>query len=163
MIPSNVALAVHSERPYVEVMHEGRRLVVAEARVAALFGEDARVVRRYGADELLGRRSRRPFEIMPEPEESGNAWRIVAEDFVSADDGTGIVHMAPAFGADDYAAGQRHGLAFLQPVDAQGRFPESLPRGGGKFVKDADAELVEYLREQGVLWKAQRFVHSYPH
>src|SRR5688500_6637576 len=71
--------------------------------------------------------------------------------------------MAPAFGADDYAAGQRHGLAFLQLEDARGHCPADLPRVGGQFFKEADAGLVEFLREEGVLWKAQQFLHSYPH
>ena len=88
---------------------------------------------------------------------------IVGEDFVSAEDGTGVVHMSPAFGADDYAAGQRNGLAFLQPVNAQGEFPADLPLVGGKFVKDADPLLIEELKRRGVLWKAGTITHAYPH
>jgi isoleucyl-tRNA synthetase len=71
--------------------------------------------------------------------------------------------MSPAFGADDYAAGKRHNLAFLQPVDARGQFPADLPLVGGKFVKDADPELTEELKRRGVLWKAGTQTHSYPH
>ena len=82
---------------------------------------------RYRAPARLARVSRRDEHEI-----------IVGEEFVSADDGTGVVHMAPAFGADDYAAGQRHNLAFLQPVDARGEFPASMPLVGGMFVKDAD-------------------------
>jgi isoleucyl-tRNA synthetase len=88
---------------------------------------------------------------------------IVGEEFVSAEDGSGVVHMAPAFGADDYAAGRRHGLAFVQPVDARGRFDAAVPVVGGEFVKAADAAIVDELRARDVLWKAQKFVHSYPH
>ena len=71
--------------------------------------------------------------------------------------------MSPAFGADDYAAGQRHNLAFLQPVGARGEFPSSMPIVGGLFVKDADALLIEELKRRGVLWKAGRLMHEYPH
>jgi isoleucyl-tRNA synthetase len=71
--------------------------------------------------------------------------------------------MSPAFGADDYAAGRRHNLAFLLPVDGSGRFPADLPLVGGKFVKDADADLIEELKRRGVLWKAGTITHSYPH
>jgi isoleucyl-tRNA synthetase len=88
---------------------------------------------------------------------------IVAEDFVSADDGSGVVHMSPAFGADDYAAGKRHGLAFLQPVNARGEFPADLPVVGGKFVKDADELIIEELGRRDLLWKAGTLVHPYPH
>ena len=82
---------------------------------------------------------------------------------MSADDGTGVVHMSPAFGADDYPAGKRHGLAFLQPVNGRGEFPESLPVVGGMFVKDADPAIIEELEERGVLWRAGTLIHSYPH
>ncbi|MBA3891030.1 MAG: class I tRNA ligase family protein, partial [Gemmatimonadaceae bacterium] len=88
---------------------------------------------------------------------------IVAEEFVTAEDGSGVVHMSPAFGADDYAAGQRHELAFLQPVGARGEFPDDMPLVGGRFVKDADPLIIEELQRRGVLFKSQRFVHSYPH
>jgi isoleucyl-tRNA synthetase len=73
------------------------------------------------------------------------------------------VHMAPAFGADDYAAGQRHGLAFVQPVTARGEFSADVPEVGGVFVKTADARIIEVLRERDVLWKASTFTHAYPH
>jgi isoleucyl-tRNA synthetase len=71
--------------------------------------------------------------------------------------------MSPAFGADDYEAGKRHGLAFLQPVGARGEFPASMPIVGGLFVKDADPLLIEELKRRGVLWKAGRITHQYPH
>ena len=76
--------------------------------------------------ELSGKRYRRPLDWVPYPDE-GRHEVIVTEEFVSADDGSGVVHMAPAFGADDYAAGQRHGLAFLQPVTARGEFTDDVP------------------------------------
>jgi isoleucyl-tRNA synthetase len=162
-VPSNVGLAVHPDLVYAEVAWEGRRLILAEARVGALFGEDAEVVRRWSASELVGRRYSRPLDLVPEPEDRQNGWTVVPEAFVSADDGTGIVHMAPAFGADDYLAGQRHGLPMLRPIDDAGRFHAEIPRVGGRFVKDADAELVEALREAGNLFRNTMEVHSYPH
>src|SRR5690606_13635411 len=116
----------------------------------------------HGGASLAGRRYRRPLDWVPYPSE-GNHEVIVVEDFVSADDGSGIVHMAPAFGADDYAAGQRHGLAFLQPVNARGEFETDVPEVGGLFVKTADKRIIEVLRERDVLWKATTFTHSYPH
>ncbi len=100
---------------------------------------------------------------MPAPADPANAWTVVGEDFVSADDGTGVVHMAPAFGSDDYAAGQRHGLPMLRPIDDGAHFDADIPRIGGMFVKDADPEVVEALREAGNLFRAGTAIHSYPH
>ena len=116
----------------------------------------------FRSADLVGARYRRPLDFLAYPEGT-NHEIIVGEDFVSADDGSGVVHMSPAFGADDYAAGRRHNLAFLQPVDSRGRFPEDMPLVGGRFVKEADADLIEELKRRGVLWKAATLVHSYPH
>jgi isoleucyl-tRNA synthetase len=162
-LPSNVALAVHPYLEYVEVAWQGRGLIVAEARVEAVFGEGAEVRRRYRADELVGRRYQRPFELVPVPDDAQNAWQIVAEDFVSAEDGTGVVHLAPAFGSDDFAAGARHGLPMMRPVDDAGRFDEDLDLVGGLFVKDADPILVEHLERRGRVLDHGTLVHSYPH
>ncbi len=162
-LPSNAALALHPALTYVEVEHEGRRLVLAESRVAAVLGEEARVVRRYRAAELEGERYVRPFDLIAATPSNENAWQVVLEDFVTADDGTGIVHLAPAFGADDYAAGQRHGLPMFRPIDDAGRFAEEIPLVGGKFVKDADPLLVEDLRVRGLVHHYGLEVHTYPH
>jgi isoleucyl-tRNA synthetase len=166
-VVSNVALAINPELEYVEVESEGRRYILAAARVAELFGEDAHVTVPIAAAELLGRKYQRPFDWVEAPSvpEGGRerAWRVVAADFVSADDGTGIVHMSPAFGADDYAICQREGLPILQPVDDRGAFLPEIPEVGGVFVKDADTELVKLLKAKGVVFRYSRESHSYPH
>lgn len=162
-VPSNVGLAVHPDLAYVEVEHEGRRLLLARDRVEAVVGEGARIVAEHVGRELAGLRYGRPVDLVPAPAEVGNAWTVVLEDFVSADDGTGIVHMAPAFGADDYAAGQRHDLPMLRPIDDAGVFRADLPVVGGLFVKDADAPVVAELESRGLLLEHGTAVHSYPH
>lgn len=162
-VPSNTGLAVHPALTYVEVARDGRRYIVAEGRAEALFGEDAEIVGRHLGADLVGWRYRRPLELVAVPEDGGNGWTVVAEDFVSAEDGTGIVHMAPAFGADDYAAGQRHGLPMLNPIDRSGHFNDDVTLVGGQFVKDADPTLVEALRACGLLFDIGRVMHSYPH
>ncbi len=91
------------------------------------------------------------------------AWRVVPADFVTAEDGTGIVHMAPAFGADDYASGSATGFPMLQPVDDRGAFAAELPLVGGAFVKEADDDLVKLLKERGPVFRSTREAHSYPH
>jgi isoleucyl-tRNA synthetase len=168
---SNVALAVHPDLEYVEVRaragDDRRSLILAASRATAVLGEqfDAHweTVRTLRGSELVGLRYRRPLDWVPYPPGAGEHEVIVGETFVSAEDGSGVVHMAPAFGADDYAAGKRHGLSFLQPVTNRGAFAAEIPVVGGEFVKDADRAIVEHLRSAGVLWSAQRLTHSYPH
>ena len=165
---SNAALAVHPDLTYVEVRKTGRddwSLVLAESRAAAVLGQEwqARweVLRTFPGRDLAGSRYRRPLDWVEYTD--GAHELIVAEEFVTAGDGSGVVHMSPAFGADDYAAGKRHGLAFLQPVNARGEFDASVPVVGGRGVKDADAAIIEELRRRDVLWKADTITHAYPH
>lgn len=166
---SNVALAVHPELTYVELRKKNVSdwtIILAEARAGAVLGADYterwdRVALLKGAD-LVGMKYKRPLDWVEYPDE-GRTQVIVGEEFVSADDGSGVVHMAPAFGADDYAAGQRHGLAFVNPVNARGEFPATMPLVGGMFVKKADPLIIEELERRDQLWKSQKFVHSYPH
>ena len=165
---SNVALAVHPDFEYVELRKKKGAewtILLAESRAAAVLGEDYRdrweEVGRLPGSELAGKRYRRPLDWVPYPR--GEHEIIVAETFVSAEEGTGVVHMAPAFGADDYAAGQRHGFAFLQPVNARGEFENVHELVDGKFVKAADEAIIEELKRRDVLWKSARFTHPYPH
>ena len=159
---SNVALAVHPDIEYVEVEHDGRRLVLARSRAEVLFGED-HGGRRVAASELVGAKYRRPFELIPASEARGRAWEIIPGDFVSDEEGSGIVHMAPAYGADDHRAGREFGLAVLEPVRVDGTFAADLPLVGGMFFKQADTPLVEDLEARGLVFRATREVHSYPH
>ena len=159
---ANTALAVNPNVEYVEVDHAGKRVVVARDRAAALLGED-RTTAPVPVDQLLGRRYRRPFDLVPEAAAQGRAWEVVAGDFVSADEGSGIVHLAPAYGADDYQAGKELGLAVLEPLRADGAFDPELPLVGGQFFKDADEPLVEDLKARGHVVSYAREVHSYPH
>ena len=167
---SNAALAVNPDLSYIEVIRregeDARTLILAAERAHAVLGDDYEnrweIVRHLRGAEMVGWRYERPFDWLDYPADHQHEI-IVGESFVSAEDGSGVVHMSPAFGADDYAAGQRHNLAFLQPVDARGQFPRDLPVVGGLFVKDADALLIEELKRRGVLWKSSRIMHSYPH
>lgn len=162
-VPSNVGLAVHPDLVYVEVESDGRRIILARDRVEAVIGEDARVVAEHSGRSLEGLRYGRVVDFVPEPADRGGGWTVVLEDFVSADDGTGVVHMAPAFGADDYAAGLRHDLPMLRPIDDAGCFTAGLPEVGGLFVKDADSVVIAALEARGLLFEAGTAVHSYPH
>jgi len=166
---SNVALAVSPTLEYVELRKKksenDETIILALKRAPAVLGDDFAgrwdTVRTFAGTELVGNRYKRPLDWVEYKE--GKHEIIIGEDFVSSEEGTGVVHMAPAFGADDYAAGQRNGLAFLQPVNLRGEFPPDMPLVGGKFVKDADPIILEELKRHGVLWKSALFEHAYPH
>lgn len=165
---SNVALAVNSDIDYIEVRRkEGRQdtMILAGSRAQFSLGDEWEtrwdIVDSFKGKELVGRKYTRCLDWA---DFSGGVHEeIIAEDFVSDSEGTGVVTIAPAFGADDYEAGKRHGLSFVQPVDSHGRFPEGMPVVGGQFVKDADAGIIEELKRRHSLWKAVDFRHSYPH
>lgn len=164
---SNVALAVNPELEYAEVEHEGRRYVLAAARVPALFGAEASVARTFSASELVGLGYQRPFDWMQPvgfaPEVVARGWKVYPAEWVTADDGTGIVHTAVAFGADDYKLGQEVGLPIIMPVDDRGRFKDDVPLVAGKFVKDADVDLLIELKQRGLVFRSSKEEHSYPH
>jgi len=157
---SNVAVAVGPEIDYVRVRDRegGRDLVMAAARAP----EDAEIVERWSGRDLVGWRYRRPFELLDVPPGT-DAWRVVAAEFVSTEDGSGIVHLAPAFGEDDARVGRAEGLPVLNPVNAEGAFDERVGPWRGLFVKDADPAIVAELRERGLLVREQPYEHSYPH
>jgi isoleucyl-tRNA synthetase len=166
---SNVAAAVGADIRYVRV-HEpdGRDLVLAEAAAERLFGERAPydvVWRGTGAD-LVGRRYERPFDwVAFRDAQAVRAERVVTAEFVSTDEGSGIVHLAPAFGEEDAAVGRAEDLPVLNPVGADGAFADDPALGpvAGLWVKAADPLLVRDLEERGVLLREEPYRHSYPH
>ena len=157
---SNVALAVNPALQYVEVEHEGEVLIASRGRALALFDE-SQLGRAVAAKDLVGQRYQRPFELLTVGK--GKAFEILEGEFVSDEEGSGVVHMAPAYGADDYRIGQEHGLAIFEPVGVDGRFPDDLDLIGGMFFKDADEVLVTDLKERGLVFRYSRESHSYPH
>jgi isoleucyl-tRNA synthetase len=160
---SNVAAAVGPELAYVRIASDagGRDLVLGEVAAARLF-PDAEVRERWVGTDMVGWHYDRPFDLL-EPPAGADAWRVVAADYVSVDDGSGIVHIAPAFGEDDAQVSRAEGLPVLNPVDADAAFDHRVPRWHGRFVKDADPEIVDDLRSRGLLVAEQPYEHSYPH
>jgi isoleucyl-tRNA synthetase len=156
-LPANQAAAVDPDVVYAVAEQGGHRYVVAEALVGAALGDGATVVERRRGADLVGARYAPPFPYLP------GAHRVVAGDFVTVDDGTGIVHLAPAFGEDDMRVGRAEGLDAPNPVDRQGRFTDDVPPVAGVFAKDADAALVEDLRARGLLVREAPYEHAYPH
>jgi isoleucyl-tRNA synthetase len=156
---SNVALAFHPEVDYVKVSHRGEKLILAEARLSALDGAYEILEKKKGHE--LANLEYQPLFTFCKIDR--RAFFAVMGDFVTTEDGTGIVHIAPAFGEDDYQTGRRHNLPVLQPIDKSGRFTEEITLWKGVFVKDADPHIIEHLRDQKQLYKAERYRHTYPH
>lgn len=169
-LPANVALAVNPDAPYVLVEYKGEatseRVVLAEALASAVLGEDnASVVARFQGRDLAGLRYERLFTGVPAPGETVDlttTYRVIADEFVSLTDGTGIVHIAPAYG--DLEIGRKYGLPTLFSVDLAGNvLPEFNDLGfGGMFFKRADPRIMENLSERGLLFRSGRVRHSYP-
>lgn len=157
---SNVALAVHPEVNYVKIEHEGEKLILAEARLEALFDSDVEILERFKGDELEGMSYRPLFDFVPVDKK---AFYVVPGDFVTTEDGTGIVHIAPAFGDDDYQVGLKYDLPLLRPVDKSGKFEAVIKDYKNTFVKQADPKIISDLKERGVLFREEMIEHSYPH
>jgi len=159
---SNVAAAVGPDVEYVRVRDPegGRDLVLGAARVEAVLGDAVERVATVAASELVGLHYERPFTELPI---DAGANRVVAADFVTVDDGSGIVHLAPAFGEVDREAAAANGLPLLNPVGPDARFDATVPAHRGTFVKDADPALIEALRASGRLVAVVDYTHSYPH
>ncbi|PID79898.1 isoleucine--tRNA ligase, partial [bacterium DOLZORAL124_64_63] len=161
-LPSNVALAVGRDFDYVRVRHGAEVLILAEARLGILDPEvETEVLEKLKGADLLGRRYQQLLPFVA-PEEDKNAFVVVEADFVTLDSGTGIVHMAPAFGEDDYQVGRANNLAFFKPVDGNGRFTAEVTPWHGTRVKEADPAIIRHLKEQGCVLKVESYSHDYP-
>src|SRR5262245_8559459 len=154
---SNTGVAVAGEAPYVVVEHEGRRLVVAEALRERVLPDAPVVAGPIPGSALVGSRYDPLY-----PNVQG-AHRVVAADFVSLEDGTGIVHLAPAFGPEDLEIGRREGWPTFKPLDGEGRFTDEAPSFvRGRFFKEADPFIIEDLRSRELLLRAGTIEHPYP-
>ncbi|MCX6094861.1 MAG: isoleucine--tRNA ligase [Candidatus Bipolaricaulota bacterium] len=157
-LPANVALAMAANEAYVEVEQGSERLVLAKALMERALVGDARIVREMPGRDLLGVLYEPPYRLTSD----AAAYQVYSAGFVNMDDGTGIVHIACAFGEDDYRLGQEEGLPFVQPVDLGGRFTEEFPLCAGQFVKDADPVVVADLKNRGLLYRSMPYEHDYP-
>ena len=159
-LASNVALAVNRDVTYVKVSSGGYVYILAkELASSVLEGEYEVLEEMKGADlEYTEYEQLMPFV---EPSDGKKAFFVVCADYVSTTDGTGIVHIAPAFGEDDYNVGAAYGLSVMNPVDEQGKY--TATPWAGLFVMDADPKIIEYLKETGKLYRKQRMEHNYPH
>ena len=163
-LPSNAAVAVNPELEYVRARAaDGHVLVVAADLVERVAGEDAEVLERFAGDALLGIAYEPPFSFIPGDAYGPKGHTVLPADFVTAADGTGLVHTALAFGDDDFRLGEREGLTIVNPVRLDGTYDERIGPYAGRKVKDCDRDLIEDLRASGKLLREQDYEHSYPH
>ncbi len=159
-LPSNVALCVNADEDYCKVEFEGRLLIMAKARVEEVLGETAVIKECFKGSALVGTEYE-PLFSFPVNHKGKKAWRVVSDGYVTLDSGSGVVHIAPAFGEDDARVGRAWDLPFVQLVDTRGRLCGGTP-WDGMFVKDADKPIIADLKESGKLFRKLEFTHSYP-
>jgi isoleucyl-tRNA synthetase len=159
-LASNAALAVSPELTYARTA-DGH--VLAESLVERVLGEGAEVVERFPGSEMLGAAYEPPFPFLTAGVFGPKGHTVLPADFVSAEDGTGIVHSSISFGEDDFRLGQEQGIEVVNPVRLDGTFDERIGPYAGRWVKDADPDLIEDLRSRGRLLRAETIQHSYPH
>ena len=160
---SNAAVAVGAEIEYVRARAAGSDevLVLARHRVEAVLGEDAEVISHFPGAALAGTRYEPPFPYISDYGPRGHT--VLEADFVTTDEGTGLVHTAIAFGEDDFLLGQRYGITLQNPVRLDGTFDERIIDFAGRGVREADSDIIEALRERGRLLRAESYLHAYPH
>ena len=160
---SNAAVAVNPELDYVRARVGDDVFVVAAELVERVLGEDAVVLETVSGSELIGARYAPPFDYIPGEAYGPKGHTVLGADFVTASDGTGLVHTALAFGDEDFRLGEREGLTVVNPVRLDGTYDERIGGYAGRKVKECDADLIRDLRGRGILWREQAYEHSYPH
>ena len=158
---SNAALAVGPDVIYVRARVGGEVLIVAEALVERVLGEGAEILERFPGSTLAGTAYDPPFPYITDYGPRGHT--VLEADFVTTEDGTGVVHTAVAFGEDDFRLGEQYGLTVQNPVRLDGTFDERVGPFAGLWVKDADAPIIEALEDSGRLLRLQDYEHAYPH
>jgi isoleucyl-tRNA synthetase len=174
-LPSNQAVAVNTEVTYVQVQGpDGNRYVLAQPRLAAYtreLGEEPEILGTYTGSELLGLRYLPPFPYFYNSADDPNSFQVLPGDFVTTEDGTGIVHMSPAYGEEDMVTAEKAGIVAVTPVDSKGRFDGTVPDYQGQHVFDANPQIIRDLKNQSgpaaangaVLLRHETYEHSYPH
>lgn len=159
-LPSNLALCINKAYTYIEAKVGEEVYVIAKDLATKVLGEDYEIVKEFKGSELLGTKYE---QLMPFGKVEGKAFEVIHGDYVTLSDGTGIVHIAPAYGEDDSLVAKANGITFINLVDREGKFVEEVTPWAGKFVKKCDESICKWLEENNKLFKAEKHLHSYPH
>ena len=159
-LPSNAAICMDADADYALVDHNGERLVMAKALLERVLGDEYTIIETKKGAEFHQRKYEPIFDTFKD--QADKAFYVINGDFVTLEDGTGIVHIAPGYGADDYEIGHQYGLPVLQAVRANGYFKDDSGKYAGKFMKDADPEILKDLKIAGKLYKKEKYTHNYP-
>ena len=159
---SNIALCVNPEETYVKCLSKGYNFIVAKALADKVLGEDYEIVEEYKGKDLENREYEQLMPILSVPENK-KKFIVTCDNYVTMEDGTGIVHIAPAFGQDDYEVGLKYDLAMLNPVGEDGCYTEGPWKGRLVVDPELEIEIIKYLAENDKLFKKQKMNHDYPH
>jgi isoleucyl-tRNA synthetase len=159
---SNMALTINPELDYVKLAHHHKNYIVAKGCVERVFGEEVIILDEYKGTELLGNRYLPIFDYAREEFNEEQAWKIIPASYVTIDDGTGIVHTAPAYGADDYDACAKAQIPMFNPIDRDGCFTEQVPEFSGQWFKEADKGIAKAIKEKGLMFRHETYEHNYP-
>jgi isoleucyl-tRNA synthetase len=165
-IISNMALAVNPALDYVKIrVSEGDKTefyILAKDCLEDAINHDYEIVDSYKGKELVGWVYKPVFDYAQKEHPKESAWRVIEAGYVTTEDGTGVVHTAPAFGADDYETGQKAGIPMFNPIDAEGRFTDQVPEFEGQWFKEADKEIARAIKEKGLMYRHETYIHNYP-
>jgi len=165
-IISNMALAVNPELEYVKIkVTEGEKTefyILAGGCLENAIDHDYEITERYKGSDLVGWMYLPVFDFAMKEHPKDSAWRVIPAEYVTTDEGTGVVHTAPAFGADDYESCQKAEIPMFNPIDRDGRFDEKVPDFEGQWFKDADKNIAKAIKDKGLMYKHETYVHNYP-
>ena len=161
-LPSNLALAVAADVDYAVIDHDGKKLILAVDRLASYEREfpEPKIISTLKGAELVGRKYKPLFEYFAE---HPNSFRVIAGDFVTTENGTGVVHLAPGFGEDDQRVCQEENIELVVPVDSRGCFTSEVKDYEGQLVFDANPAIIRFLKDRGVVIRHETYDHAYPH
>lgn len=159
-LPSNLALCVNKAYTYIEAKVGEEVYILAKDLADKVLGEEYEIIKEFKGDALLGLKYE---QLMPFAKVEGKAFEVIHGDYVTLSDGTGIVHIAPAYGEDDSYVAKANGITFVNLVDKEGKFVDEVTPWAGKFVKKCDESICKWLEENNKLFKSERHMHSYPH
>ncbi len=163
-LPGNLALAINTEITYCHVANQGKKYILAKNRLSVLE-EEYEIISEFSGEDLVGAKYEPIFSYLQETEDIdlSSAYQVLSGDFVTDEDGTGIVHINPMHGEDDFQISKKNNISFYHLVDELGCFISQVKDFAGLFVKDADSEIIKYLKDKGSFYKQEIITHEYPH